>query len=149
MTAVIRQAKRADIPAMHRVRMAVRENRLVSMVLTEAHYIDAIEITGRGWVADEEGEVRGLAIGNAHTGNIWALFVDPAHEGRGHGRRLHDAMVGWLFAQGLQRLWLSTDPKTRAEAFYRRAGWRFVALLPDGEAQFELLRAQEDAPAVR
>jgi GNAT superfamily N-acetyltransferase len=63
-----------------------------------------------------------FAIGNATYGNIWALFVDPAHERRGHGRRLHDAMVAWLWSQGLRKLWLTTEPGTRAERFYTEAG---------------------------
>jgi hypothetical protein len=66
---------------MHRVRMAVHENRLVSTLITEEHYISAIEVTGRGWVAEDQGFVIGFAIGNAVTGNIWALFVHPDHEG--------------------------------------------------------------------
>lgn len=139
MAARLRQAERADIPAMHRVRLAVRENRLLSCV-TEADYLPAMEVTGRGWVVEQDGAVLGFAIGNAQAGNIWALFVDPAHERCGHGRRLHDAMVAWLFARGLARLWLSTDPATRAEGFYRAAGWQFRRVLPDGEALYELER---------
>ena len=104
--AVLRQARREDIPAMHRVRLAVRENRLTSDAVTEAHYLPAIEQTGRGWVIERRGEIVAFAVGNAQTGNVWALFVDPAHERLGYGKRLHDAMVDWLWAQGLPRLWL-------------------------------------------
>ena len=127
---------------MHRVRLAVRENRLTSSAIGEEHYVPAIESTGRGWVAEEHGSVVGFAVGNAITGNIWALFVDPEYEGRGHGRRLHDVMVEWLFLQGKERLWLSTDPHTRAQRFYESAGWSLVRLDPDGEALYEL-RADE------
>ena len=139
MTFTVRVAHRADIPGMHRVRRAVRENRLTSDVIREEHYIPAIEQTGRGWVAVEDGQVLGFAVGNRDTWNIWALFVDPDHEGRGIGRGLHQAMVAWMFEAGGQRLWLGTDPGTRARAFYEAAGWRFVRLLPDGEALYELL----------
>lgn len=142
MAAVIRQATRADIRAMHRVRLAVRENRLTSSVIGEADYIPAIEATGRGWViaedGDEDGEVRGFAVGNALSGGIWALFVDPPHEGRGYGRRLHDAMVEWLFAQGLQRLTLGTEANTRAQRFYEAAGWRRTGPGERGEVAYEL-----------
>lgn len=122
--------------------MAVRENRLRSTVITEDHYIPAMEITGRGWLAEVDGQVVGFAIGNAETGNIWALFVDPGHEGRGHGRALHDAMVEWLFSRGLRHLWLGTDPDTRAERFYRAAGWRFTGKAANGEALYELRNPQ-------
>ena len=39
----VRQARRDDVPALHRVRMAVRENRLTSTALTEDDYIRALE----------------------------------------------------------------------------------------------------------
>ena len=123
---------------MHRVRMAVRENRLVSLVITEADYVTAIESTGRGWVVEAQDGVVGFAVGNAIDGNIWALFVDPAHEGRGIGRALHDEMVGWLATRGLRRLWLTTAPGTRAERFYERAGWKRAGLTAGGEVRFEL-----------
>jgi len=135
---VLRQATRADIPAMHRIRLAVHENRLTSSVITEEHYVSAIEITGRGWVIALNGEIVAFAVGNAATGNIWALFVDPAHEGRGYGRRLLETMVSWLFARGLTNLHLSTGPNTRAARLYQAAGWQFRHILANGEALYEL-----------
>jgi len=146
MSSMLRQATRADVPMMHRVRLAVHENRLVSLVLTPEDYIAAIETSGRGWLVEVDGEVVGFSIGNIDTGNIWALFVDPGHEGRGYGKRLHDAMIAWLFSCGLERLWLTTGPQTRAQCFYERAGWQFRELLPSGEILYELFRAQ--APAL-
>ena len=134
----VRPALRTDIPAMHAIRMAVRENRLVSCVLTEADYVAAIEVTGRGWVAEAGGSVVGFAVGNASSGNIWALFVHPDRQGLGHGRRLHDVVVEWLFQQGLACLWLSTEPQTRAQRFYERAGWSLAGALPTGELRYEL-----------
>lgn len=120
---MIRQATRADIPGMHRVRLAVRENRLTSTAVSEADYVPAIEQTGRGWVIEADGRIVAFAVGNKVDGNIWALFVDPAHEGRGYGRQLHDEMVRWLAAEGPGTLWLTTESGTRAERFYARAGW--------------------------
>jgi GNAT superfamily N-acetyltransferase len=140
MDSILRQARREDIGGMHRVRLAVRENRLTSTVITERDYIPAIESTGRGWVIDCGRRIVAFAVGNSQTGNIWALFVDPDHEGRGHGRRLHDAMVSWLWSQGLSRLWLTTTAATRAERFYRTAGWCEMGRAEDGELRFELAR---------
>lgn len=144
-TTLLRQAQRADIAAMHRVRLAVRENRLTSTALGEADYVAEIEASGRGWVIQAQREIVAFAVGNASTQNIWALFVAPGHEGQGHGRRLHDTMVEWLFAQGIERLWLSTGPGTRAQRFYGAAGWSFRRVLPSGEHHLELYRR----PAVR
>lgn len=125
---------------MHRVRMAVRENRLVSIVLTDEHYVAALELPGRGWVVEDDGAIVAFATGNSESGNIWALFVSPEHEGRGHGRRLHDTMVEWLFAQGCPRLWLTTAPGTRAERFYAVAGWRSAGNAGNNEILFERFR---------
>lgn len=138
MTAVLRQALRADVPAIQRVRHAVRENRLTSGVIIDGDVVHAIERTGRGWVIDCDGEVVGFAVGNAQSGNIWALFVDPTHEGCGHGRRLHGAMVTWLWSRGLDAWWLTTEIGTRAQRFYERAGWRNCGLQPDGQLRLEL-----------
>jgi GNAT superfamily N-acetyltransferase len=120
----LRVATIYDIPAMHRVRTSVRENRLSDPSrITESDYVPHLTSLGRGWVVEIDGAIVGLAIGRVTDGNIWALFVDPEYEGRGIGTMLHDAMVNWLFDQGLQRLWLSTEPGTRAEQFYLRKRW--------------------------
>jgi GNAT superfamily N-acetyltransferase len=137
---VLRQAAASDIAGIQRVRQSVRENRLVSTVITDDDVREAIEDTGRGWVIESRGEVVAFAVGNAKSGNIWALFVHPDHEGRGHGRRLHDVMVGWLWSQGLDRLWLTTEPGTRAQTFYEAAGWRLVGLTNRGELRYEAQR---------
>jgi GNAT superfamily N-acetyltransferase len=138
MSTMLRQALRSDISAMHRVRTAVFENRLTSTIVTEADYLAAIENSGQGWVIDVDGEIVGFAVGNATDGNIWALFVDPRHEGRGYGRCLHDATVAWLRSRGCERLWLTTDPGTRAQRFYEAAGWRCTGGTEKGELRFEL-----------
>jgi GNAT superfamily N-acetyltransferase len=140
MSATLRPARRADIPGVQRVRGAVRENRLVTRVITDAEVAAAIEPPGRGWVVEQDGQVVAFAIASGATGNVWALFVDPDHEGRGHGRALHEAMVDWLWSQGLDRLWLSTDAGTRAEGFYLRAGWQPVGRTASGEVAFEQRR---------
>lgn len=139
MAGVLRIATRADVAAIQRVRRDVRENRLVSRVISDDEVVEHLERLGRGWIVEEGGEIAGFAIGRLRDGNIWALFVDPAHERRGYGRRLHDAMVAWMFAQGLPKLWLSTEVGTRAERFYRAAGWMDAGLVSGGrERRFEM-----------
>lgn len=135
--ATLRQAVRADVREIQRVRHAVRENRLVSTVITDDEVIAAIEDTGRGWVVEDGGRIVAFAIGNAGNGNVWALFVEPGFEGRGHGRRLHDVMVDWLWSRGLKRLWLTTEQKTRAQRFYELTGWQNSGVQPNGEILFE------------
>ena len=125
---------------MHQVRMSVRENRLSTLVLSESDYVLHIESLGRGWVVDDGGAIVGFAVGNAATGNIWALFVHPDHERRGYGRLLHTAMVEWLWEQGLDTLWLTTATGTRAQRFYEESGWRPTGETSSGELRFELRR---------
>jgi GNAT superfamily N-acetyltransferase len=137
---ILRPAVASDIPDIQRVRRSVRENRLVSAVVRDEDVRDAIERTGRGWVIESDGEVVAFAIGNATNGNLWALFVHPDHERRGHGRRLHDTAADWLWSQGLQTLWLTTEPGTRAQRFYEAAGWRRADTVDHGELRYELSR---------
>lgn len=140
MQGELRVARREDVAEIQRVRHAVRENRLTSRVIGDDEVVEHLERRGRGWVVTVQGAVAAFAIGDATNGNIWALFVDPAHEARGYGRRLHDEMVGWMLAQGHASLWLTTAPGTRAEGFYRKAGWRDCGLVASGERRFEMRR---------
>lgn len=138
---MLRQAVVSDIPGIQRVRRAVRENRLVSMVIPDQDVRAAIEDSGRGWVVESDGEIVAFAIGNAQSGNIWALFVDPDHERRGYGQRLHDKMIDWLWSRGVDLLWLTTEPGTRAQGFYESAGWQRVGLTESGEMRYEMRRS--------
>lgn len=137
----IRIASAADVPEMHRIRMSVRENRLADPSLVQPHdYRALLEEHGRGWVAAIDGRIAGFAVADLARSNVWALFVDPAFEGRGVGRGLHGVMMEWMFAAGAERVWLGTDPGTRAERFYRSAGWRRAGGEPNGEARYEMTR---------
>ena len=137
--ATLRAAAEADIPALHRIRLSVRENRLSDPSrVTERDYVEHLATLGRGWVVEVDGAIVGFAIGRVTDGNIWALFVDPAHEGKGYGSMLHDAMVAGLREAGVSSPWLSTEPGTRAEAFYRRKGWVPHPPHPPGEVRMSL-----------
>lgn len=144
MNVNIRQAQASDAAAMHRVRMSVAENRLTSVLVLQREYVTAVEEDGRGWVAELDGAIVGFAVGNLKNGNVWALFVEPAHEGKGCGRQLHDIMVTWLWGRGLPCLWLTTESGTRAERFYRRNGWKCVGTAARGEIRFELHRPNSE-----
>lgn len=135
----IRQAFVSDIPALHTVRMAVKENVLSNPALvTEQDYRAFLTTAGRGWLCEAEDEVAGFAILDMNRHNVWALFVHPGHEGKGIGKRLQGEMLQWYFAQTSDTLWLSTGPGTRAEEFYRRTGWRETGTTPGGETRFEM-----------
>lgn len=136
----IREATPNDIYAMHKVRLAVRENRLSRPDrITEQDYLDAQEKLGKTWLIETEQQVVAFATGY-RDGSIWALFVDPGYEGQGYARALHQHMITWLWSLGHQHLSLTTEPNTRAEGFYLAQGWQAKGLTSDGEIRFELQR---------
>ena len=117
----------------------MKENRLSdpSRIRPEDYALFLTE-KGKGWVGEINGQIAGFAIVDTAESNVWALFVDPACEGQGLGRALHDGMLNWYFAQTGQTLWLSTAPGTRAEQFYHHAGWTATGLYGKGEVRFEM-----------
>ena len=138
MAYALRQAVRADIAAIHAVRMSVRENQLTRSVISEGDYVDHLETLGRGWVIEAAGQIVAVVVGNARNGNIWGLFVHPDFERRGFGRHLLDTAIDWLWSQGLTRLWLTTAAGTRAQGFYEAGGWTRAGITEHGEIRFEL-----------
>lgn len=135
----LREAHSADIPQLMDVRFSVKENVLTNRALvTEADNEDYLTRRGKGWVAEVDGRIVGFTIVSVLDHNVWALFVHPDFERQGVGKTLHDAMLAWYFAQTAEPLWLGTAPNTRAEGFYRRAGWRDAGLRPNGEIRFEM-----------
>lgn len=149
----IRLATLTDVVRMHEIRTSVGENRLSSPDrIRHQDYVALLEGQGRGWVfetlarrsgkaAKTAGTVAAFGIADAGTRSIWALFVEPGFERRGMGRALLDAMTMWLFEQGDGPIWLTTAPATRAEGFYRAAGWRETGRI-NGDIRFELNSAR-------
>ena len=133
---MIRNASRADIPRLKEIRGAVRENKLrdPSRVTTDdiCWFIDNPGI----FVWEEDGRIVGFSAADPRDGNIWALFMDEAYEGRGIARALFERACNVLQDSGCSRMWLETWPGTRAERFYRRAGWRATGIR-DGNLVFE------------
>ena len=140
---MIRQAFVNDIPQIQFVRNAVKENTLSDPGLVpDADVEDYILRRGRGWVWEEAGRIIGFSIVSVSDQNVWALFVEPGQDKKGIGRALHDMMMDWYFSQTDQPIWLSTSPGTRAEGFYRKAGWQETGLYGKGEIRFEMNRFQ-------
>jgi GNAT superfamily N-acetyltransferase len=140
---LLREAQVVDIPSLTEVRFAVRENVLNNPALITADdYVDYLTRRGKGWVAEEGGRIVGFAIADLQGHSIWALFVHPNYDRQGIGCALHDAMLSWYFDQTAEPVWLSTAPGTRAERFYRRAGWRETGRTSSNEIRFEM-REQE------
>jgi len=138
MPFVIRAATLADVPAMHAVRCAVRENALTDPArITEASYAPYIA-AGAAWVAvTADGGPSGFAVLDSADGSVWALFVAPGNEGMGIGRMLLDTLCNDAARRGHAALWLVTARGTRAEHFYRRAGWIGTPTDDLSEVRFE------------
>jgi GNAT superfamily N-acetyltransferase len=133
MTLKIRTAVPADIPAMHRVRTSVRENRLSNpQRITEADYLPYI-VANTAWVAGRDASIAGFAALDAPAKSVWALFVEPSAEGLGIGRALYETMLRCAREHGIKHLSLSTADRSRAMQFYSLAGWTRQGTTPDGE----------------
>ena len=137
----IREAEIKDIPQIQVVRNLVKENRLSDPALVpDSDVKDYMFRRGRGWVCEINNEVVGFAIADLVDNNIWALFIHPDFERIGIGKKLHDAMMSWYFLQTDKPVWLGTAPGTRAELFYRKAGWKEVGTHGKGEIKFEMTK---------
>lgn len=140
---VFREAQPTDIPQIQLVRNAVKENQLSHPGLVPDKDVeDYITRRGKGWVCETDNAVVGFAIVSVADNNVWALFIQPGYEGKGIGRKLHDDMIDWYFSQTNAGIWLSTAPGTRAESFYRKAGWRHTGITKTGEIKFEMTARQ-------
>ncbi len=136
---LIREAILADIPQIQIVRNLVKENVLSDPSLVpDSDVEDYIASRGKGWVCEIDNQIVGFAIADLQDHNIWALFMHPNFEKQGIGRKLHDTMMDWYFSQTQTIVWLGTEPKSRAENFYRKAGWQEVGVHGKGEVKFEM-----------
>lgn len=136
---MLREARVGDIPQIQIVRNTVKENALSNPdLVTDQDCEDFITQRGKGWICEMEHQVVGFSIVDLVDHNVWALFVHPDFDKRGIGKQLHDIMLDWYFNQTQQSVWLGTAPGTRAEAFYRRAGWKEIGLHGKGEIKFEM-----------
>jgi ribosomal protein S18 acetylase RimI-like enzyme len=105
------------------IRLAVRENRLSDPRRVQPADCAWFIANSTIWVIECDGTVRAFAAGDPRDGNVWALFVEPSYERRGFGRALISRVCSDLAAKGFEYAWLSTEPGTRAERFYRANGW--------------------------
>ena len=127
---MIREIVEADIPSLFVVRPQTRENamsveELASIGITVESMRDAIKGSHRGWLYEDNGQVCGFAMGDAHNGEVTVMAMLPAYEGKGIGGKLLTSVEQWLASEGCDRIWLTTDTNTqlRAYGFYLRQGW--------------------------
>lgn len=81
-------------------------------------------------VLEEAGRLLGTAGAGPNrgeeerVGELYSLYVDPEHWGRGLGTRLHDGALTHLAREGWSEaiLWV-LEGNTGAQRFYERLGW--------------------------
>jgi GNAT superfamily N-acetyltransferase len=140
---IIRNAEIKDITQIQVVRNSVKENTLSNPDLVPDKDVeDYIINRGKGWVCEIDKTIVGFAIVSVTDNNVWALFIQPGYDKRGIGKKLHDVMMDWYFDQTAATIWLSTTPGTRADQFYRKAGWKEAGVYGKGEVKFEITATQ-------
>ena len=137
-----RAATAEDMPAISTVRLSVVENAMTREELdrrgiTNESVAASFLADSRGWVAEHDSRVVAFSIADRATRSVFALFVLPGFEGRGLGRRLLDQALGWLRENGVDHVWLTTSPGTRAASFYDKQGWMRTGMTDAGEIRFE------------
>ena len=136
---IFREATIADIAQIQIVRNAVKENMLPDpKLVTDEDCKQFITARGKGWVCEVNKRIVGFAIADLQDNNIWALFIHPHFERKGIGKQLHQTMMDWYFTQTKNTAWLGTAFNTRAEDFYRKAGWTAVGYHGKKEIKFEM-----------
>jgi len=136
---IYREAEIADIGQIQFVRNAVKENRLSDPALVPDKDVEEyMTKRGKGWVCEVDKQIVGFAIVDLVENNVWALFVLPEFEAKGIGKKLHQVMMEWYFLHTQEKIWLGTDPDSRAYEFYKMQGWKEVGKHGEVEIKFEM-----------
>ena len=137
---IIREIRTDDIPSLFEVRIATWHNdrgreELSAMGITHESVQRLLAESHRGWLCEVDSRVIGFAIGDKSNGEMWVIAVLKQYEGRGIGRRLLSLVESWLFSEGWNEIWLTTDPDEtfRAVGFYRSCGWADWKIEPGGD----------------
>lgn len=74
---------------------------------------------------DADGIVASVMVGHdGHRGWFYYLAVEPAQQGRGHGRAITAAAEQWLVARGIAKVMLMVrEDNTAVHDFYRALGY--------------------------
>jgi GNAT superfamily N-acetyltransferase len=133
----IRRARPEDHPRVSEIRTSVTENTLRDPSRVTVADYKWFEQNPGVWVWEEDGRILGFSAADTRDGSIWALFVDPDHEGRGIGRRLFAKACEVLREAGHRTASLTTQPGSRADRFYQKAGWKVIGTSARSERIFE------------
>ena len=137
---VFREIRPDDMDAIFELRIATWHNdrgreELVQMGITHASVREMLSESHRGWLCEVDSRIVGFAMGNHRTAEMWVIAVLREYEGQGIGRRLLGLVEMWLFSNGWDEIWLTTDLDStiRAVGFYHHLGWVDWKLEPGGD----------------
>lgn len=145
----IRPAQLPDAPAVAEVHVATWRTAYAGII--PAAYLDQLDVNERAMMwhralsdlqspritfvaEDAQRQIAGFAVGapnrEAHpvyTGELMAIYVLAAHQGKGLGKRLFQSLAVWLHEQGHHHvlLWVLADNRSGI-AFYEALGGRRV-----------------------
>jgi GNAT superfamily N-acetyltransferase len=140
-----RRATASDIPTIFTIRTSVRENHMSRRALARAGITPATiaaALASRyaaAWLTHDETQTPvAFAMARSDEADVFALFVLPHAEHRGHGTALLATAEHWLATQGITQAWLLTggEPHLRAPGFYTANGWHPAGHTHSGERRF-------------
>lgn len=150
----IRPTTRTDVPLLPAVELAAAESFRAAPGLAwiadsgehkpetvHARHVEA----GTSWVAEAGGRPVGFLAAQVAGDelHVWELAVEPAHQGRGLGRRLIEAAVAHARDRGLAAVTLSTFTDVPWNApFYQRLGFLRITE-PAGHPRLAAILASE------
>ena len=137
---IFREIGPDDMRSIFEVRVATWHNErgaeeMAELGITPDSVREMLRASHRGWLCEVDDRVVGFAMGNRDNGEMWVIAVLKEHEGKGIGRKLLALVEEWLFSEGWDEIWLTTDPDEtyRAVGFYRHLGWADWKLEPGGD----------------
>ena len=127
---MIREIITKDIPQLFAVRVQTKENRITldelsELGITEDFLERELNSNIKGWLYEEQDKIKGFAMGNKENGEMMVIALLPEIENKGIGGQLLGKVESWLFENGWNEIWLTTeiDPQLRAYGFYKHRGW--------------------------
>jgi ribosomal-protein-alanine N-acetyltransferase len=136
----MRRMREADLDRIMEI-----ERRAYPYPWTHGIFRDCLRADYPAWVLDEDGMTIGygvlsVAAGEAHLLNV---CVDPQRQGRGHGRRLVQALLRIARRHGARRVFLEVRPSNpQAIALYHDEGFNEIGRRP---RYYPALVGREDA----
>ena len=125
MAIIIRQAQPNDTPRLAEIFLESRRSGFYWLD-PERFQLDDFERQTVGevvWVAEKDGELAGFISVDEAEAFIHHLFVAPAYQGLGIGRRLLRSLREWLQPPYTLKC-LAKNKKARA--FYKKNSWRLI-----------------------